>query len=101
VTNLVDNAVKFTPAGGSIDIAVVPGTNENTIRISDTGKGIGEDEREAVMRRFYRSDKSRTTHGTGLGLSLVSAIVKLHGFRLTLSTGAGCVAEIACPVPHN
>jgi signal transduction histidine kinase len=98
VTNLVDNAVKFTPAGGSIDIAVVPGKNENTIRISDTGKGIGEDEREAVMRRFYRSDKSRTTHGTGLGLSLVSAIVKLHGFRFTLSTGAGCVAEIACPV---
>jgi signal transduction histidine kinase len=101
VTNLVDNAVKFTPAGGSIDIAVVPGKNENTIRISDTGKGIGEDEREAVMRRFYRSDKSRTTHGTGLGLSLVSAIVKLHGFRLTLSTGAGCVAEIACPALSN
>jgi signal transduction histidine kinase len=100
VANLVDNAVKFTPAGGSVDIALVHGENENIIRISDTGPGIGEDEREAVMRRFYRSDKSRNTQGAGLGLSLVSAIVKLHGFRLTLNTGPGCVAEIACPVPH-
>jgi signal transduction histidine kinase len=100
VANLVDNAVKFTPAGGSVDIALVHGENENIIRISDTGPGIGEDERETVMRRFYRSDKSRNTQGAGLGLSLVSAIVKLHGFRLTLNTGPGCVAEIACPVPH-
>jgi signal transduction histidine kinase len=99
VANLVDNAVKFTPAGGCIDISLVRDENENIIRISDTGQGIGEDERDAVMRRFYRSDKSRNTHGAGLGLSLVSAIVKLHGFRLTLNTGAGCVAEIACPVP--
>jgi signal transduction histidine kinase len=98
LANLVDNAVKFTPAGGCIDISLVRGENENVIRVADTGPGIGEDEREAVMRRFYRSDKSRNTQGVGLGLSLVSAIVKLHGFRLTLKTGAGCVAEIACPV---
>lgn len=98
LANLVDNAVKFTPAGGCIDISLVRGENENVIRVADTGPGIGEDEREAVMRRFYRSDKSRNTQGVGLGLSLVSAIVKLHGFRLTLNTGAGCVAEIACPV---
>jgi signal transduction histidine kinase len=98
VANLVDNAVKFTPAGGSVDIALVRGETENIIRISDTGPGIAEDERDAVMRRFYRSDKSRNTQGSGLGLSLVSAIVKLHGFRLALNTGAGCVAEIACPI---
>ena len=100
VANLVDNAVKFTPAGGCVDIALVCGEDENIIRISDTGPGIAEEEREAVMRRFYRSDKSRNTHGAGLGLSLISAIVKLHGFRLTLNTGPGCVAEICCPVPH-
>jgi signal transduction histidine kinase len=101
VANLVDNAVKFTPAGGCIDLSLVLGENENIIRVSDTGPGIGKDERDTVMRRFYRSDKSRNTRGVGLGLSLVSAIVKLHGFRLTLNTGTGCVAEIACPVPSN
>src|SRR5713101_7656636 len=89
------------PAGGRIDLSLAPGENENSIRVSDTGQGIGEDERDVVMRRFYRSDKSRNTHGAGLGLSLVSAIIKLHGFRLTLNTGAGCVAEIACPAPSN
>src|SRR5262249_11359853 len=78
VANLVDNAIKFTPAGGSIDLSLVRGENEHIIRVSDTGQGIGEEEREAVMRRFYRSDKSRNTHGAGLGLSLVSAIIKLH-----------------------
>jgi signal transduction histidine kinase len=97
VANLVDNAVKFTPEGGSVSFALVGGVNGCIVRISDTGPGIGEGEREAVLRRFYRSDKSRNTFGVGLGLSLVSAIVKLHGFRLTLSTGPGCVAEIACP----
>ena len=101
VTNLVDNAVKFTPAGGCIDISLVHGEHENIIRISDTGQGIGEDERDAVMRRFYRSDKSRNTQGVGLGLSLVSAILKLHGFRLTLNTGPGCVAEIVCPARRD
>src|SRR6266852_2505302 len=101
VANLVDNAVKFTPAGGRIDLALARGENESIIRISDTGQGIAENERDVVMRRFYRSDKSRNTRGAGLGLSLVSAIVKLHGFRLTLNTGAGCVAEISCPDPSN
>jgi signal transduction histidine kinase len=96
VANLVDNAVKFTPEGGSVALALVRDANVSVVRVSDTGPGIGEGEREAVMRRFYRSDKSRNTVGAGLGLSLVSAIVKLHGFRLTLTTGPGCVAEIAC-----
>src|SRR5882757_8482969 len=93
VANLVDNALKFTPAGGHVELALVRGKNENIIRVSDSGPGIRENEQEAVTRRFYRSDKSRTTFGSGLGLSLVSAIVKLHGFRLTLSSGPGCVAE--------
>jgi signal transduction histidine kinase len=82
-----------------VELALVRGKNENIIRVSDSGPGIRENEQEAVTRRFYRSDKSRTTFGSGLGLSLVSAIVKLHGFRLALTSGPGCVAEIACAVP--
>jgi signal transduction histidine kinase len=101
VANLVDNAVKFTPEGGLVNLALLSGANESIVRISDTGPGIAERERDAVMRRFYRSDKSRNSFGVGLGLSLVSAIVKLHGFRLTLSTGPGCVAEIVCPAERG
>jgi signal transduction histidine kinase len=99
VANLVDNALKFTPAGGYVELALVPGRNESIVRVSDSGPGIRESERETVTRRFYRSEKSRTTLGFGLGLSLVSAIVKLHGFRLTIGAGPGCVAEIACALP--
>jgi signal transduction histidine kinase len=101
VANLVDNAVKFTPAGGHVELALVHGRNESIVRVSDSGPGIRENEREVVTRRFYRSEKSRTTFGFGLGLSLVSAIVKLHGFRLTIASGPGCVAEIACTLPSG
>jgi signal transduction histidine kinase len=97
VANLVDNAVKFTPEGGRVDLALVRRDTETVIRVKDTGCGINEDEREAVTKRFYRSDKSRCTDGVGLGLSLVAAIVKLHGFRLAIAPGPGCTAEIACP----
>jgi signal transduction histidine kinase len=97
VANLVDNAVKFTPEGGHVDLALLRRDNETVIRVKDTGCGISENEREAVTKRFYRSDKSRSTDGIGLGLSLVAAIVKLHGFRFAIAPGPGCTAEIACP----
>jgi len=61
VANLVDNALKFTPAGGCVALALIHGENESIVRVTDSGPGIREDEREAVMRRFYRSDKSRNT----------------------------------------
>ena len=81
-----------------MQLQLVRGKDESiVVRISDTGPGIRESELQAVTRRFYRSDKSRHTQGLGLGLSLVVAIVKLHGFRFTISTGPGCVVEIACP----
>jgi signal transduction histidine kinase len=97
IANLVDNAIKFTPVGGRVELAVIPVGGEAVIRVRDTGPGINANEREIVTRRFYRSDKSRHTHGLGLGLSLVAAIVKLHGFRLKISPGPGCVVEIICP----
>jgi PAS domain S-box-containing protein len=97
VANLVDNAVKFTPEGGSVVLALVDHEGETVIRVSDTGPGISEAEREAVTQRFYRSDKSRNTKGLGLGLSMVAAIIKLHSFRLKISAGPACTAEIACP----
>ncbi len=97
VANLVDNAIKFTPEGGKVDIELLLGDSEAIVRVSDTGPGIGEQEREAVLRRFYRSDKIRSTPGVGLGLNLVAAIVKLHGFRLVIHSGPGGRLEIICP----
>jgi signal transduction histidine kinase len=97
VANLVDNAVKFTPRGGRLQVALVPGHNASIVRISDTGPGISEDECGRVTSRFYRSDRSRQTNGVGLGLSLVAAILKLHDFQFTIGSGPGCVVEITCP----
>jgi signal transduction histidine kinase len=97
VANLVDNAVKFTPEGGRVVLTLTHRDGESVIRISDTGPGIPEAEKQAVTKRFYRADKSRKTKGLGLGLSLVSAIVKLHGFRLTIAAGPGGAVEIVCP----
>src|ERR1700716_3888421 len=97
VANLVDNAIKFTPEGGKVDMELLRGDAEAIVRVTDTGCGISEKEREAVLRRFYRSDKMRNTAGVGLGLSLVAAIVKLHGFRLAIFSGSGCRVEIICP----
>jgi signal transduction histidine kinase len=101
VANLVDNAVKFTPAGGRVEIGLFRGNGENIVRVKDTGAGISEHERDAVLRRFYRSDKIGHTSGLGLGLNLVTAIAKLHGFRFTIVPGPGCVVEIACPYAHR
>lgn len=97
VANLVDNAVKFTPAGGHVEIALARGERETVVCVSDTGPGVDQQETEAVLRRFYRSDKIRNTPGVGLGLNLVSAIVKLHGFRLLIHPGPGGRVEIVCP----
>jgi signal transduction histidine kinase len=96
VANLVDNAIKYTPEGGSVDLSLFRNGNESIIQVRDSGPGISEDERDAVTQRFYRSDKSRRSEGVGLGLSLVAAIVKLHGFQFTISSGPGCVAQIVC-----
>jgi signal transduction histidine kinase len=96
VANLVDNAVKFTPTGGAVALSLLRDAAGPVLRVADTGPGIGEAERDSVIKRFYRSDKSRHETGSGLGLSLVAAIARLHGFTLRFSGSAGCVAEILC-----
>ncbi|SHH69430.1 Signal transduction histidine kinase [Bradyrhizobium erythrophlei] len=97
VANLVDNAIKFTPEGGQVSIELLRGDRQTIVRVTDTGCGINEQEREAVLRRFYRSDKIRNTPGVGLGLNLVAAIVRLHGFKLTIHAGPGGRVDIVCP----
>jgi len=96
IANLVDNAIKFTQEDGRVELALTRRGSECAVRIRDSGPGISASERDLVARRFYRSDNSRQADGVGLGLSLVNAIVKLHGFRLTISSGPHCVVEIVC-----
>ncbi len=80
MANLLDNAIKYTPAQGQVRIKL----DHHRISIADTGPGIPESERQQVFQRFYRLEKSRTTPGSGLGLSLVEAVAKIHGMRLKL-----------------
>jgi signal transduction histidine kinase len=99
VANLVGNAIKFTPQGGTVRLALMATSAGPVIRVSDTGPGIPSAEREAVLKRFYRSDKSRHVTGSGLGLSLVAAIANLHGFVLRVADAEqGCVIELECPL---
>jgi signal transduction histidine kinase len=86
ISNIVDNAIKFTPAGGSIELRLSHDATEGVrVDVIDSGPGIRTSEREAVLQRFYRgSFSSNGVPGSGLGLSIVAAIVKLHGFKLQI-----------------
>ena len=101
VANLLDNAIKFTPGHGTVRLAaLVDASGRAIVRITDTGPGIPEEEREAVLKRFYRSDKSRHIEGSGLGLSLVAAIARQHDLSLVIKGGhPGCIVELAAKPP--
>ena len=97
--NLVGNAIKFTPDGGTVRLVASTGVDGGArVDIADTGPGIPPDEREAVFRRFYRSDETRSKPGCGLGLAIVSAIVRLHGYSLSVGgSDRGAVFTVTCP----
>jgi signal transduction histidine kinase len=85
LSNLVSNAIKFTPAGGTVQLLARRLAEGPQVELSDSGPGIPAAERQAVLQRFYRSPStSRGTPGSGLGLSIVVAIARLHGFALAL-----------------
>ncbi len=94
MSNLVANAIKFTPQGGSISIRARTADDGPWVDVSDSGPGIPADQREVVTRRFYRADSSRSTPGSGLGLSIVSAIVAVHGYTLEIGDSE-CGAQLS------
>lgn len=100
--NLIENALRHTPAGSRIAVSVEKVRDSARITVSDTGPGIPSDERENVLRRLYRLERSRTTPGNGLGLSLVAAIVDIHGGTLTLDdNGPGLRVVISLDRPAS
>ena len=85
VANLVGNALKFTPASGEVRLTTALTGNEMRVNVADTGPGIPESEWNKVLRPFYRLESSRTTQGSGLGLSLVAAIAQRHAAKLSFA----------------
>ncbi|MGZ6014259.1 MAG: sensor histidine kinase [Phenylobacterium sp.] len=84
VSNVVDNALKFTPKGGKVTVRLLAREEGPRIEVADNGPGVPEAERDAVLQRFYRAERARTEPGSGLGLSIVTAIARLHHFTLVL-----------------
>ncbi len=84
ISNLLDNAIKYSPGAGKIEVGTHATPSSILLRIRDFGFGIPEAERERVLQRFVRLDAARQLPGTGLGLSFVSAVAKLHGAQLVL-----------------
>jgi heavy metal sensor kinase len=105
VANLIDNAIKYTPPGGSVSVAVDPPADscrQATVAVSDTGIGIDEKDLPHVFERFYRCDPSRTAAnaGIGLGLSLALAIARAHGgdIRVESTPGKGSTFTLTLPL---
>jgi signal transduction histidine kinase len=99
ITNLLDNAVKYTPAGGTIQLDATRQNGNIIITVSDNGPGIPAEQREQVFKRFTRLDNARSTPGNGLGLSLVKAVAELHGASVQLADNQpGLKASLKLPV---
>jgi signal transduction histidine kinase len=99
LANLVDNAIKYSPVGGRITIAATDRPGSAALSVADTGPGIPAADRERVIERFVRLEESRNSPGTGLGLSLVAAVARLHDARLELTDNKpGLKATLVFPV---
>ncbi len=90
LTNIIDNAIKYTPPGGAVMLRVRRrSSGEIEFSVTDTGPGVPEEHRARVVQRFVRLENSRSEPGSGLGLSLVAAVAEAHGGRLELDEGPG------------
>ncbi|KHD89082.1 MAG: histidine kinase [Bdellovibrio sp. ArHS] len=84
IANLLDNAHKYTPSGGEVKIETINQTENVILRVTDTGPGIAAEEQSAVFQKLYRSDKSRSEYGMGLGLTFVKAVVEAHDGKVSV-----------------
>jgi len=99
VANLLDNAIKYTPAGGRVEITGLREGDTAVIAVQDTGIGMTAAELPKIWDRLYRGDQSRSERGLGLGLSLVRAVVQSHGGRVEVSSGVGSGSTFRIVLP--
>ncbi|HLJ61255.1 MAG TPA: ATP-binding protein [bacterium] len=101
LTNLLDNAIKFTPEGGAVEVSIHPDNGGAAFTIADSGRGIPEEHLPRIFERFYRVERSRSREegGTGLGLAIAKHIVDAHGGRITAQSrpGGGSVFTVVLP----
>jgi two-component system heavy metal sensor histidine kinase CusS len=101
VSNLVENALRFTSAGGTIQISVAATAAHSQISVADTGCGIAEEHLPRVFDRFYRIDSSRSSQGSGLGLALVKSITDLHGGSATVKSEVDRGTSVTLTFPNQ
>lgn len=101
VSNILDNAIKYTPSNGSVSITVKQSADQADILIKDTGVGIDARYYEKIFERFFRTETSRTTSGTGLGLSLANTIVKAHRGKIMVTSVVSKGSEFRIRLPIN
>jgi signal transduction histidine kinase len=99
LANLLDNAIKYTPPGGAVEMTATRDGDNAVLIVSDTGVGIPADELPRIWERLYRGDKSRSTRGLGLGLSLVKAIVEAHGGSVAVDSAPGAGSRFTLRLP--
>ncbi len=96
---LVQNAIHYTRAGGTITLCASAGSAEVQISVQDTGIGIADADQSRIFERFYRADKARTERGSGLGLSIAQRIIELHGGRITVESTVGVGSTFTVHLP--
>jgi len=100
VTNLLTNALKFTPAGGLVTIEAGPADGQARLRVSDTGTGIPADELPRIFNRFWRGRQASTVSGSGIGLAIAAELAQAHGGQLTAASQPGQGTELTLTLPR-
>ena len=99
LSNLLDNAIKYTPSGGTVNVTVSESKAQVVVAFEDTGVGISQADLPRIFERFYRCDQSRSQAGIGLGLSLARAIARAHGGDITVisTPNQGSIFTVTLP----
>ena len=97
--NLLDNAVKFSPAGGTVNVQIARRRRVVTVSVTNSGHAVAPEEQEKIFNKFYQADKSHATEGNGIGLAIAKQVVLLHKGGISVENGDGTVTfKVTLPV---